>query len=212
MGQRTQAIIKFKNNKNEDVKVTFHNQWGFGRILIYAAYAVLKAIETEIISDEYSFELENERMFEKLSTIMKVNVENGIYTNWSLYGEDETFVPMSDCENDDGFIILDITDLKNPKYAFVKRWFIEITKEEYKGILNDNLKYSMEDAEGDIKYYEINYQVLNPFEYWDIYEEGYMKHCEKEEFSNLEEQINKWINYILDKGYLLNKRDLDEYF
>ena len=143
MGQRTQAIIKFKDDKEKEVKVTFHNQWGYGRILIYASYAILKAIETGIINNKYSFENKKELMIEKLLNIINVNVEKGIYAGWEKYDNEDDFVPAEWCDNNDGILLMDIIDLKKPKYAFIPN------------------------------IYKTEKEIITATEYWNKYEEWY---------------------------------------
>ena len=182
MGQRTQAIIKFKDDKENKIKVTYHNQWGYGRILIYAAYAVLKSIETGIIEEEYSFCRRKELMFEKLQNIINVNIEKGIYAGWVKYAEDDEdpFVPAKSCDNNDGFVFLDISDLENPKYAFCIVEYDEKGKEQYKNITAK--------------------------EYWDIYESWY------DDWEGVDlSYVDEWIEYIENHAQLMNKKEIKEY-
>ena len=182
MGQRTQAIIKFKNDKGNEIKVTYHNQWGYGRILIYAVYAVLKSIETDIISDEYSYQNNEKTMFEKLWSVMNTNVEKGIYAGWIKYAyEDESpFVAAKKCDNNDGFVFLDITDLKNPKYTFCISEYDEKDNETYKNITAE--------------------------EYWNIYESWY------DDWEGVDlSYVDEWVDYIKDNAELMNEKEMEEY-
>jgi hypothetical protein len=85
-------------------------------------------------------------MIEKLLQIINVNIEKGIFAGWIKYDGEDEFVPAEICDNNDGFVFLDITNLENPKYAFC------VTK-----------------YEGDKERYEI----LTAKEYWSIYESWY---------------------------------------
>ena len=145
MGQRTQVIIKFRADKEKEIKITFHNQVGYGRILVYASYAILKAIETGIIIDRYPFLREKDYIIEKLRNIIDVNVEKGIYAGWVKYAEDgeDDFVPAEYCDNNDGVLLMDITNLKNLKYAFIP----------------------------DI--YETEKEIITATEYWNKYKDWY---------------------------------------
>jgi hypothetical protein len=187
MGQRTQAIIKFKDDKDNPVKVTYHNQWGYGRILIYAGYAIIKAIDTEIIDDEYSFLREKNRMIEMLCNIMNVNTEKGIYAGFILCGEKgNEFVPLNKCDNNDGFLVLDITDIKNPKYAYVY-----ITYE-----------YDDNDKQKEV------YNIITAKEYWDKYKSWYYGYDDTQEIL---EYVGEWVEYIQNNAKLMTYDELAEY-
>jgi len=115
-------IIKFKNQAEEEEIISFFdNLKGKNSSLIWAGYAIFKAIETDIIKKENLFFL---KLKERIEHITNVNVEEGIYN---------FFTNTDEVEIDAGYyLLLDITD-KAIKYSFVDLW-----EDKFFSILNAN--------------------------------------------------------------------------
>lgn len=200
MGQRSQIYIRYNEGKNI---VAYHLQWNWGEYMINRAYQLLDYINkntkntySELLSNGYNLGKHYGKEF--LSALIQMNLEVGSYVkgidlvkeqyDWDLDDKKmviDTFkINPNNQDNNDGFLVIDITEAKQKN---------KITTKIYASIWNGEYK-------------QVTFK-----EYAEEYKESaidYAKDCLKQGRINnkqYEKELKKW-NKLLKEAQKLDKK------
>lgn len=171
MGQRSQIYIRYNGGKKI---VAYHLQWNWGEHMINRAYQLLDYISKNV-KHTYSelltkgSDLGKSGAKEFLSALIQMNLELGSYVKgidlveekyeWDLYDKKmviDTFkINPNNQDNNDGFLVIDITEVKKKD---------KIIPKIYASIWNGNYeKVSFEEYAKDYKICDLDYskQMVN---------------------------------------------------
>lgn len=199
MGQRSQIYIRYNEGKNI---VAYHLQWNWGEHMINRAYQLLEYISknTKFTYSDFLSKSEWQKWNGKeiLSALIQMNLEIGSYVGghdlveeqyeWDLYDKKmviDTFkINPNNQDNNDGFLVIDITEVKRKDKVIPKI---------YASIWNGNYeKVSFEEYAKDYKICDLDYskQMVSEGRFT---EKGY------------QEEEKKW-NKIIKKAQKLDKK------
>ena len=168
MGQRSQIYIRYNEGKNI---VAYHLQWNWGEHMINRAYQLLDYISknangrfSELLSSGYDLGKSYGKEF--LSALIQMNLELGSYVkgidlvkeqyDWDLYDKKmiiDTFkINPNNQDNNDGFLVVDITEKTNKNGKIIPTIYVSIWDGEYKQVTFK--EYAEEYKENAINYYK----------------------------------------------------------
>lgn len=132
MGERTQALVTFKYDETEEVSVSIHYQWGYGRVMLMDVLNEAFGLISEGFSLSRKEPVEiAEKIFNR--SVGDINLQPSKKENWNLR---ETMKSVMTCsDNNDGYIHLTVeqTDFfdTNSKLEFFDTYGRPCSLDEY---------------------------------------------------------------------------------
>lgn len=198
MGQRHQTLIRYRNREvkdNDEINIcTIHNQNGYGRLPIYALGKIAMFnkhnTRTEKVAKNFRSLTDDTCCYiDKIQTILSListDYIDGLISSYRRYadeGEDE-FVPMGYCDNNDGFLLIDLTkDSHKIHYAFVSG-----------------------DCDWDSTVKETKYKVIDGKTYFKYYKSWYENY---DNADDIYKRVDDFLKFIDENCILMNDEDIN---
>ena len=226
MGQRSQIYIRYNNSES---LVAYHLQWNYGRFMINRTYQLLNFISKNIKSSYSNFLSENFETANRgeyrediriLSNLIQINTICGSYVagidlvqeqkEWGQYKTEDKFkINPLDQDNNNGILVIDITEDKEGKPKIKYGLTVGYENEgKYKDWKMITAKQYMEAYQGDMNFIKENLKTReDEVEYLELVAELEKELIFTEDFEKLEDSEFK---AIFEKSYSFEKCGIEE--